>query len=76
MTDHDRNGATPADAHPRRVISATCTLHRGPTGFTNLAVIKRGGEIELDPHVDRSCVITLDEDGARILFEALAEWLG
>jgi hypothetical protein len=34
------------------------------------------GKLELDPHVDRGCVITLDEDGARVLFEALQEWLG
>ena len=56
----------------RRAIPAHCTPHGG----TPDVVSKRGWHIELVPHVDRSCVITLDEDGARILFEALAEWLG
>jgi hypothetical protein len=60
----------------RRAIPAHCTTHGGTPGYTNLVVSKRGGHIELDPHVDRSCVITLDEDGSRILFEALTEWLG
>jgi hypothetical protein len=63
-------------ASSRRVIHATCSLHRGPVGFANLVISKRGGRIEFDPHVTGSCVITLDEDGARVLFEALGEWLG
>jgi hypothetical protein len=62
--------------HNRKVIHTTCSLHRGPVGFANLVVSKRGGRIEFDPHVTGSCVITLDEDGARVLFEALGEWLG
>jgi hypothetical protein len=44
----------------RKVIHATCALHRGPAGFTNVVLIKRGGGIELDPHVTGSCVITFD----------------
>ncbi|MDQ3763467.1 MAG: hypothetical protein M3460_18110 [Actinomycetota bacterium] len=58
------------------VIYATCALHRGPVGFTNLAVSRLERQIEFDPHVDGSCVIRLDEDSARVLFEALREWLG
>lgn len=69
------NGAPPAN-NQRRVIHASCTLHRGPVGFTNLVVSKRGGKIQLDPHVTGSCVITLDEDGAGALRDALTEWLG
>jgi hypothetical protein len=65
-----------ADGNPRRVIPATCSTHRGTPGYTNLVVSNRDGNIELDPHVDGSCLITLDEDGARMLFEALREWLG
>lgn len=60
----------------RRVIHAHCTRHGGTPGFTNLVVSKRNGDIELDPHVDRSCVITLDEPGATELRDALTEWLG
>jgi hypothetical protein len=60
----------------RRAIAATCTQHGGTPGFTNLVVSKRDGEIELDPHADRGCVIRLDESGARVLSETLAEWLG
>jgi hypothetical protein len=60
----------------RRVIHATCTVHGGGIGWTNLVVSKRDGQVELDPHVDGSCVLTLDEDAARALHEALGAWLG
>jgi hypothetical protein len=61
----------------RRVIDATCTQCRGVArGYTNLVVRKLDGQIELDPHVDRGCVILLDEDGATALRDALTEWLG
>jgi hypothetical protein len=60
----------------RRVIPATCALHGGPVGFTNLLVSKRDSAIVLDPHVDGSCVVSLDEDGATALRDTLAEWLG
>src|SRR5918997_4267486 len=52
---------------PRRVIPATCTPHSGARGYTNLVVTKRGGHLELDPHVTGQCVIMLDEDSARVL---------
>ena len=61
---------------PRRVIHATCSTHGGGIGFTNLVATKRGGAIELDPHVTGQCLLTLDEDAARALYEALGEWLG
>lgn len=60
----------------RTVIHASCSVHRGAVGFTNLVVSQRDGEIELDPHVDGSCKLTLDEDGACALRDALTEWLG
>jgi hypothetical protein len=60
----------------RRAIPATCAQHGGPRGYTNLVVSKHDGDIELDPHVDGCCLITLDETGARVLSEALVEWLG
>jgi hypothetical protein len=60
----------------RRVIAATCTKHAGERGFTNLVVTRRDGDIELDPHVAGSCVITLDETAATALFDLLGEWLG
>jgi len=61
---------------PRRVIHATCRTHGGCIGFTNLVATKRDGLIELDPHVTGQCVITLAEDGAIALRDALTEWLG
>jgi hypothetical protein len=39
-------------------------------------VSKRDGAIVLDPHVDGSCVIYLDQDGAIQLCDTLTEWLG
>jgi hypothetical protein len=75
VTNDDIPAMQRASGH-RKVIHATCALHRGPVGFTNLVVRKRDGEIELDPHVTGACVITLDEDGACALRDALTEWLG
>jgi hypothetical protein len=60
----------------RRAIPATCALHRGPVGFTNLMVSTRDGMVVLDPHVTGSCVITMDEAAACLLRDALKEWLG
>lgn len=62
--------------HDRKLIHATCTLHRGPVGFANLVVSKRGGTIEFDPHVTGACVLTLAEDEAVALRDALTRWLG
>lgn len=60
----------------RKVIHATCALHRGPAGFVNVLVSKRGGTIEFDPHVAGSCVLTFDEAEASALRDALEQWLG
>lgn len=60
----------------RKGISATCRLHRGPVGFASLMVSVQNGSIVLDPHVTGACVITLDEEAARILLYLLTEWLG
>jgi hypothetical protein len=65
----------PVRSGRRKTIPATCGLHRGPIGFTNLLVSKRDGTIVLDPHVDGSCVIYLDQDGATQLCDTLTEWL-
>jgi hypothetical protein len=54
----------------------TCSVHAVARGFTNLVISKRDGEIELDPHVDGCCLLTLDEIGASALRDALTEWLG
>lgn len=67
--DQDRNGR-------RRVIHATCTQHGDARGFTNLVVTRRDGEVELDPHAVGACVVRLNDDAARVLSEALVEWLG
>jgi hypothetical protein len=61
----------------RRVLHATCALHRGPVGFTNLVVSKRDdGTIVLEPHAAGACTIILQEPEAPQLFDALGEWLG
>ncbi len=65
----------PTSSH-RKAIHATCALHRGPAGFTNVVVSKRNGTIELDPHVTGSCVLTLAEDEAIALRDVLTQWLG
>lgn len=43
---------------------------------TNLVAHHRYGQMELDPHLDGSCVLSLEEDSARVLVEALREWWG
>jgi hypothetical protein len=60
----------------RKAIPATCGLHRGPAGYANFLVSMQGGTIVLDPHVTGSCVIALDEEGAKTLRNILTEWLG
>lgn len=76
VTEEPDNLADHPSSDPRRVIPATCELHRAAAGFTNLLVTKRDGTIVLDPHVDGSCVISLGEDGATALCNTLTEWLG
>ena len=71
MTNPDQ----PPPAHSRRVIHGTCTLHRGPIGFTNLVVAKHDQIIEFDPHVTGACVIRLEQHEARALRDVLTEWL-
>jgi hypothetical protein len=72
LRDHAEH---PRSDRRRVVISATCQQHRG-VGFTNLLVTIRGGAIVLDPHVDGSCAISLDEQGAITLRDTLTKWLG
>jgi hypothetical protein len=59
------------------VIHASCSCAGVVRGFTNLAVRKLpDGNIELEPHVTGACLLTIDENGSRILHEALGDWLG
>ncbi len=60
----------------RKGIPATCGLHRGPMGFTNFMINKQGESLVLDPHVTGECLITLNEDSAKVLLDILVEWLG
>jgi hypothetical protein len=60
----------------RRVIHATCSVHGGSRGFTNLAVTRNDGQIVLDPHATGSCVIILDEAATTALFDLLRQWFG
>ena len=59
----------------RRVLAATCRVHSGCAGFTNLVVTRESGRIVFDPHVDGSCVVSVDEAVARQLRDTLKEWL-
>ncbi|MGH3889345.1 MAG: hypothetical protein ACRDSZ_22765 [Pseudonocardiaceae bacterium] len=56
-------------------ISITCRIH-GSREFCNLRVTEVNGEIILNPYVDGSCVLSLDETAATQLFDLLGEWLG
>jgi hypothetical protein len=47
----------------------------GSRRFTNV-LTTRDGEIEIDPRVTGSCVITLDEDAATAVRDTITEWLG
>lgn len=69
------NGGNEA-ASGRKVIHATCSVHGGPTGFTNVVLRKVDGEIELDPHATGACVIRLGEDAGAAVRDQLGEWLG
>ncbi len=73
MTDAPETKPTSSN---RKVIHATCATHGGGIGFTNLVVSKRDSSIELDPHVTGQCVLTLAEDEAIALRDALTAWLG
>jgi hypothetical protein len=61
----------------RRVLHASCTCAGVARGFTNVVLRKLpDGHIEIDPHVTGTCVLTLDESGARDLCATVWEWLG
>jgi hypothetical protein len=49
----------PRPATNRVLIAATCMTYGGAINFTNVAISKINGEIELDPHVIRACVLRL-----------------
>ena len=59
----------------RRVFAATCRVHPGAAGFTNLLVTRQPGRVVLEPHLDGSCVIWIDDTVARQLSDVLLEWL-
>lgn len=56
-------------------IPITCQIHDYPE-YCNLRVSKVNNEIVLNPHVDGSCVLRLDEAAATQLLDILGEWLG
>lgn len=76
MSTPNTDRPEPPAARGRVVIHASCSVHQGARGFTNLVIRKLNGEIELDPHVDGSCKLALAEDAAGMLRDALIEWLG
>ncbi len=69
------NGTNDAAAR-RKVISATCAIHPGTPGFTNLEVLRSGDDIVLHPHVTGACTLILNEDEARELHSFIGQLLG
>lgn len=63
---------------PRRLVPATCQRHGGGIGFTNLLLTwdPVAELVVMDPHVDQSCVLSLDRASASMVHQALGEWLG
>jgi len=59
----------------RLVLHVTCQTHKGAEGFTNLVVTRKNNAVALNPHVDNSCILTLDEAAATVLHTTLGEWL-
>ncbi|MGH3779275.1 MAG: hypothetical protein ACRDRO_01275 [Pseudonocardiaceae bacterium] len=72
-TTTDKPDTYPTSHH--RTILTTCRVH-GAERFCNLRLTKTGGTIVVDPHVDGSCVIVLDERAAGEVFDAIGGWLG
>lgn len=72
MIDYNRGGEV---VRRRCVIPASCTVHGGVHGFTNVAVSKHNDGIMVDPHVTGDCVLTFDEDAATALRDMLIAWL-
>ncbi|MGH3884167.1 MAG: hypothetical protein ACRDRC_12310 [Pseudonocardiaceae bacterium] len=66
----------PTGGDNRRVLHASCSCRGVANGFANLVVSKRDGCIELDPHAVGCCTLTLAEDEACALRDALTGWLG
>ena len=61
----------------RVTVHASCETCGGSRGFANLLVTKLSdGRIQFDPHATGCCTITVDEDAARTVTDALARWLG
>lgn len=75
MSDHGRDSGIEV-VRRRCVLPATCKIHGGIHGFTNLVVSKGNGVIMFDPHAMGSCVLTLDENAATALRDMLTAWLG
>jgi hypothetical protein len=61
----------------RVTVHASCDTCGGARGFTNLLVTKLpDGRIQFDPHATGVCTVTVEEDAARMVMDALARWLG
>ena len=63
---------------PRRLITATCRRHGGGIGFTNLVLTwdPVANLLVMDPHVDQSCVLSLDRTSASLVHhQTLGQWL-
>lgn len=63
----------PSERH--RTIPITCLTH-GAASYCNLRLRKVGGLIELDPHIDGSCILRFDEQAATALRNTIDLWLG
>lgn len=75
VSDQQNHDAPTGRNGNRLVLHVTCRVHQGAEGFTNLVVTRNNHTIALNPHVDNSCVLTLDDATATILHDTLGEWL-
>lgn len=60
----------------RRVLRATYLPCGDARGFTNLAITRVDGGVQLDPHAVGACVVRLSDAEARTLGQVLRDWLG
>lgn len=75
LSDQRKYNARSRRDNDRLVLHVTCQTHEGAAGFTNLVVTRSNNTIALNPHADNSCVLTLDEATANVLYETLGDWL-
>lgn len=59
----------------RRVVPATCSVHGGTKGFTNVVLVRSTNGLTVDPHATGCCLIEFTPEEARDLHAAIGELL-